>query len=327
MPDTDSLSTLWQNALQVAYTNPILYRAQQQAEAADASHSADIAFWRNVYPSVELRATDNVGVDFRLLTMPWSVNYGNPPLVFVMVTPRKKDLPKTTGLLQTVGMFAPILSIIPVVGTVLSIALTVASSVDHAERIKNFIGAATSVTASEFEPQFYPRPFPVLLPLDEAQVAVEQPWMLPALWHDFKKRILEAQKRMAQQLAGVPSTLTLSGDLNPQVVSVTPPGGVSPGESNQAWVDRLYSAFGQTTSVTEQFQDLQTSLGSRVPSYGNLTDPATRQWFEQQGYTLPPDQANGGGAGQQAGTSGGGGGGGAIVLALLAGAAILVMHK
>jgi len=318
MPDT--LSTLWANALQVAYTNPLLYRIEAQKEAAETAYANDVEKWKGQFPNVELRATDNPETDFRLLTMPWSVAYGNPPLVFLNVMPRKKALPSTSGWLQTVSMFAPIIAAIPVVGAVLAIAVQVASAADQAGKIKEFIAAATSITVTEFEPQYYPHEFPVLLPLDEAQAAVAAPWLLPKLWNDFKARILRAQQRMAQELAGEASTLTLTGELNPSVVSVTPPGGVSPGEKNQAWLDRLYSAFGQTTSTSGQFQELETSLGSRLPSYGNLNDPATAGYFnDQQQQTTPPAAEPAHSAAASSGP--------AILVALAGGAALLFLQS
>jgi hypothetical protein len=321
MPDT--LTSLWNQALQTAYTNPLLYRIAQQQEAAELSHVSDIEYWRGVYPKVELRATDNPGVDFRMLTMPWSVNYGNPPLVFLNVTPRKKELPKTSGWLQTAAIFAPVVAAIPVVGAVLAIALQVAAAADQAGKIKNFIGAATSITSSEFEPQYYPHEFPVLLPLDEAQAAVESPWLLPSLWHDFKNRIILAQQRMAQELAGEPSTLTLTPGLNPEVVSITGPGGTAPGQANEQWLDRLYAAFGQTTSTGEQFRELQTSLGSRVPSYGNVTDPATAGYFQKTGQAGAAGQPQPSDPTQPAHAAAASSGG-VIALALAGGAALLV---
>ncbi len=267
----------WQQAQAVAHENPLLYRVEEQREAADQALAEDIAYWKTIYPDVKLQAEDNPGVDFRLLTQPWQAAWGNPPLVFLRVTPRKKQLPKTSSWLQTLGSVAPILSIIPVVGAVLAIAVSVASAADQQSRIKRFIAAATSITATAFEPQYYPDTFPVLLPLDEAQVAVEQPWLLPRLHRQFTNRIKEAQRRFNQEIAGQPSRLTLAPNLAGEVVAVQAPDE----EVKQSWVEQLLVGAGRPISPSAEYLKLQTAHGTQLPTYGNLNAPETAGFFNQ----------------------------------------------
>lgn len=269
--DTPSLTTLYQGALSVSYSSPLLYQTQQQADQAETAHANDIEYWKGVYPQVELRAIDNPDVDFRLFDLPWQSSYGNPPLVFVNVTPRKKELPKTSGILQDVAVFAPVIALIPVVGTVASIALSVASAVDQKDRIQKFIGAATSVTASEFEPQYNPAAFPILLPLPWAQQAVKSPWLLPSLWDTFKHQIAEAQRAATQALMGEPSNLTLSPNLNPTVLSVSPPG-TTP--TQDQWLKDLYGMFGQSISQGLDYKALQNTWLTGNASGNPVADAA-----------------------------------------------------
>lgn len=251
-----SLTTLYQGASSVAYSNPLIYQNQQQADQAATAYANNINYWKGVYPFVELSAVDNPDVDYRLFTLPWQASYGNPPMVFLSVTPRKKELPKTSDVLTDIApVLGPILSIIPVVGTVLSLALSIAAGSDKASRVKQFMQAATSVTNSEFEPQYYPNAFPVLLPLDWAQIAVKEPWKLPGLWDTFKHQIQEAQRAATEELLGKPSTLTLSADLNPTVLQVTPPGQEAPGTDQ--WYQDLLTQFHQSTDYSLQYKELQ----------------------------------------------------------------------
>lgn len=275
MPDAPTnLTTLYQGALDVAYQNPLLYQIDVQAAQAATAYANNLDYWRGVYPAVELRAIDNPGVDYRLFTMPWQDVWGNPPLVFLYVTPRKKELPKTGGILQDVAVFAPLIALIPVVGQVAAIALTVASAADQQGKIQKFLGAMGTITNTEFEPQYYPEPFPVLLPLDWAQLAAREPWRLPSLWDAFKHRIQEAQREATQKLMGVPSALTLSPEVHPEVVAVTPPG--APALTTDAWYKNLLGMFGRQADPGLEYQRLQnvwlTGTESGDPLEGQQTE-------------------------------------------------------
>lgn len=274
MPDsgTPNLATIYQGALDVAYQNPLLYQIDAQADQAATAFANNLEFWKGVYPKVELRAIDNPGVDYRLFDMPWQSAWGNPPLVFVNVTPRSKPLPETSGALQTAALFAPVVALIPVVGTIAAIALSVTAAADQKGRISKFLGAMASVTNSEFEPQYYPQPFPVLLPLDWAQLAVREPWRLPSLWDAFKHRIQEAQRQATQVLLGEQSTLTLSPELHPEVLSVTAPGGVAP--AADAWYKSLLATFGREADPALEYARLQNVLASGNPLEGQPGAPA-----------------------------------------------------
>lgn len=260
--DTPNLTTLYQGALDVAYQNPLLYQIDVQAEQAETAHANNLEYWKTIYPKAELRAIDNPGVDYRLFGMPWQQLWGNPPLVFLNVTPRKKELPKTSGALQTAALFAPVIALIPFVGTVAAIALSVASAADQKGRISKFLGAMASVTASQFEPQYYPEPFPVLLPLDWAQLAVRDPWRLPSLWDAFSHRIQEAQREATQALMGATSTLTLSPEVNARVVNVGAPGSLV---SEDDWYDNLLASFGRMTDPGLEYQRLQNTWQTGNP--------------------------------------------------------------
>ncbi len=272
----NDIGLMWQQAREVAYENPLLYRIQEQEEAADLALANNVAYWKTVYPDVKLKAEDNPGVDFRLLTQPWQVAWGNPPLVFLAVTPRKKELPKLGGWSSTLGMLAPVLAIIPVVGTVLAIVASVVAASDQQSKIKRFIAAASSITATAFEPQFYPETFPVLLPLDEAQRAMAEPWFVPMLHKEFTRRIKEAQRRLAQEVAGEPSQLTIAPNLSAEVVDVRAPGSAA---APQSWVEQLLSGAGRLVTPTEGYQNLQTRYGSQLPTYGNVTAPESAGFF------------------------------------------------
>jgi hypothetical protein len=271
----NDIALIWEQARSVAYENPLLYRIQEQEEAADLALANNIGYWKTIYPDVKLKAEDNPDVDFRLLTKPWQKQWGNPPLVFLAVTPRKKELPKTSGWLSTLGMLAPVIAVIPVVGTIASIIVSVAAAADQKDKIQRFIKAASSVTATAFEPQFYPETFPVLLRLDEAQIAVDQPWLAPSLHKDFTRRIQEAQRRLAQEVAGQPSELTLAPNLSGDVVAVRSPGSADPAN----WVEQLLTAAGRPSSPTAEYQGLQTRYGSQLPTWGNVTSPESSSFF------------------------------------------------
>ncbi len=276
MTDND-IALAWQQARDAAWENPIRYRVAEQEEAADVALANDIAHWKAVAPDVRLKAEDNPEVDYRLLNQAWQAAWGNPPLVFLAVTPRKKELPKTSSWTSTLGIIAPVLAIIPVVGPILSVIASVAATASQQSKIKNYISAASTIPATAFDPQFFPQTFPVLLPLDEAQLAVAEPYYLPRLHKDFVHRIQEAQRIADQLLAGEQSVLTLSPDLAGHVVSVAPPG--SKKQAN--WIEQLLTATGHPATPAQEYQNLQTAYGSQLPTIGNLTSPTTAGFFAQ----------------------------------------------
>jgi hypothetical protein len=182
-----------------------------------------VADGKTIYPQVELRSQDNPQVDYRLLGRPWPG--AHPPLLWIWVTPRTKDLPKQGSLLQSIGAFAPLLSIIPVVGTVAALAISVASASEAASQQRTYIQQMLTPTAVAFAPQFFPQPFKILLPWDSANQAVQSPWLTPLLNNQFEAQLQELQQQREQALVGQPDTVTLSANPAGTVLNVGASGG------------------------------------------------------------------------------------------------------
>jgi len=147
-------------------------------------------YWEGNYPTVELRAEDNPQIDPALLVRDWWSNaypvevLWSPPTVKVWVTPRTKPLPNMNWLGGIGGsILSTVLGFIPVIGTAASFAVSQAQ-----KGIQNkFVSAALNgLPQSVFAPQYYPEPFFIALPLDEAQAAVKDPSFVPALAWRFR---------------------------------------------------------------------------------------------------------------------------------------------
>lgn len=195
----------------IAAQSPVNYRRTQISEEAQRITASNYDYWQNNYPKVELLPDDNQNVDPKLLTLPYvrtnclsfvhgsttvfghistvgnRVAYGtpcqSPPLVNMRITPRIKPKPKL-GFFGSVPWLAKIAGIIPFVGWILSTAISSASTSQQ----KHF-ARSWQIPSDAFSPQYEPKAFWVILPLDKAQVAIKQPWYLPAMYADFEAKI------------------------------------------------------------------------------------------------------------------------------------------
>jgi hypothetical protein len=222
---------------ELPYFDPNLYRLSEIARTRRDRHFANLILWRAIYPKVEILASENPNFDPKLLANTWDGNafgvvsngqnvfgYGtreqvsqipatyrprmliDPPLVLVTITPRAKPIPEL-GFVGTNKWLGAILSVIPVVGTYLSLAWGAAqliAQMEYANEVNDIITNIRShasdvevskwaMPSSAFEPQYMPQPFPIVLPLDAAQFAVREPWYAPSLNEWFT---LEANKRL-----------------------------------------------------------------------------------------------------------------------------------
>jgi len=186
------------------------YRAGETQEITQNIQANNYNYWRENYPTVDLRPEDNRLIDPRMLRTPYDsdkcftfnyqgkVLYGHAdsfkvsplqigasrcpgtPVVSIRVTPRQRPIPKL-GFFAANRWIGSIVSVIPFVGQALSLIISQAA----ASQLKSF-AARWRVIPDDFSPQYYPRAFYVILPLDKAQVAVVQPWYVPALNQQFQ---------------------------------------------------------------------------------------------------------------------------------------------
>lgn len=164
---------------------PEYYRKRIQLESEDLRGARDYAFFKDPdnRPKVQIIPSHNPELDPYTLRTPWK-NGGQasrlPPIVRVTVTPAKKPLP-SQGLASALGFAGAIVgAFVPVLG----VALAVASAAEAQSVAKSF-----KVELDMFRPQYYPQPFDVVLPLDQAQMAVAEPWYVPALAKRFQETL------------------------------------------------------------------------------------------------------------------------------------------
>ena len=163
---------------------PVYRQLETQDETAIRAWEEDYTYWRTHYPTVVLRWQDNPQIDAAAINRKWTGSPSSMPIVNVQVTQRKKPEPERFlgGVLDYV---APLIGAIPIVGTPLAIASSMAL---NAEAI-SFQQSMSKVGPEIFAPQINPVTFTVPLPLDRAQAAVEQPWLIPFLFEQFQREL------------------------------------------------------------------------------------------------------------------------------------------
>lgn len=161
---------------------PEFYRQEAQRMSDEMKRASDYNYWKGNHPVVALRPDQNKQIDPFTLRTPWTG--GNPPIVVLEVTPKKKPKPKLSFIAEAAPWLAPVLGLIPVAGPLLAVAVSVAS----ASEMKRY-ASKWKVPVSAFEPQYEPQPFQVALPLPQAQIAVNQPWFLPSLVTQFHETL------------------------------------------------------------------------------------------------------------------------------------------
>ncbi len=146
-----------------------------------------LQYWKENYPTVELLKQFNPQLTDAQFNKSWK-GIPNAPLVNVRITQRLKPMPKL-GFFAKYGQFIGLgLMLIPGAQGFAAVALTAASIINTTQtqlavkRFKNSFEVPTSF----FEPQYKPVPFFIVLPIDEAQAAVKQPWYVPMLSYKFR---------------------------------------------------------------------------------------------------------------------------------------------
>ncbi len=200
--------------------SPTVYRRTEAQEATQRIEARSYDYWMQNYPKAELRNDDNQNVDPKLLNTVFLLSncliyeyagkavYGHkqtvgslamhgqpclsPPLVNLRITPRQKPIPKL-GFIGSNPWLSKVVGIIPFVGWIASTALSAASS----QQQRNF-AKSWQIPVDAFSPQYYPKAFWVILPLDKAQTVLKQPWYLPAMHADFDFQI----KQQAMSIMG-----------------------------------------------------------------------------------------------------------------------------
>lgn len=200
--------------------------AQQEAENAAVHQAADLNYWKANYPTVTIRPEDNPQLPRQMLYAEWPMNKPGAPLVNVEVTPRAKPMPEM-GFLAKNPWVGAVASIIPVVGQVAAIGITIGSQLQAKDYQNSF-----NVEADQFKPQYQPKPFYVVLPLDQAQLAVKQPWYIEPLVMNFLEDVRASQLAAAQALFRQP---VLSGSTPTRTtIPLTTPGPATPRTSTAA---------------------------------------------------------------------------------------------
>jgi len=187
----------------------------------------DFSFWKQNYPAVSLLPGENPHIDPILLRNTWPSNQP-PPLVNLHVLPRKKKMPELGFLAEVfTGPLGAIIAAIPTVGQVIALVGSMAAGAEMSKYAKDF---QRGIPSSVFEPQYEPKAFTVPLPLDRAQLAIEKPWLLPALVEQFRQEILN-QNILSMNVAyyqltgeGLPTKQSL---ISNGVISLTPTGRAS----------------------------------------------------------------------------------------------------
>ncbi len=132
---------------------PENYQVRANAESAEQRAAANYNYWRENYPSVNLKPADNPELDPFILRNAWT-GPGLPPLVKVEIIPRSKPKPEKGFLASSFGQILGVVAnIIPVVGTAVSLGLALGSSA----QAKSY-AAKWKASLSAFEPQYDPAP-------------------------------------------------------------------------------------------------------------------------------------------------------------------------
>ncbi len=187
---TEMLSREARLAAAIVQDAPENYEADIQADNQDRVLLQDYFYWKANYPFVALVPSQNPGLTPAALTTPWP-GPGLAPLVIVQITPRQRPFP-TPGFLVGNSWLGLLVSAIPFVGGILAAGLSYESN----SQLQNWAGA-WKPNADEFAPQFYPKPFGVPMPLDRAQIMVNQPWYAPAMVDQFAQEVRLNQYRAA----------------------------------------------------------------------------------------------------------------------------------
>jgi len=159
----------------------------QEAVNALAAQADNLAYWKSNYPNVQILPEQNPQIDRKWLYETWPDSMGPSPLVNVQITPRQKPLP-TKGFLASNSWLSAIVSVVPVVGVVLSVAVAEAS----AAQMKSYQNAFQA-ESDNYKPQYYPKPFNIILPLNDAKLIQNQPWYAENVATNFVNSINMAQ--------------------------------------------------------------------------------------------------------------------------------------
>lgn len=166
--------------------------AEERAFSGDVEKwRGDVDYWKRKHPKAFLNWEQNQHLPSRTLRVPWNADtMGLPPLVNVEFIPRKKPLPEVGFLaenswLATFGSLA--LSTIPVVGGVLAAVAQVGATAHSLYEQREWAKKMKEFPPTAFAPQYFPEPFTVPMPLDRAQMVVDEPWFAPAMVDQFVK--------------------------------------------------------------------------------------------------------------------------------------------
>lgn len=171
---------------------PEYYRDDEAEVAEWQAELRDYFYWKANYPTCRLWASQNPGIQPpSVLADPWPG--GDSPLVLVEITPRTRPKPEL-GFLAKNPWLGAVASLIPFVGGIIGAGLSYAAN----DQLKKWAGS-WKPNASEFAPQFDPRPFQVPMPLDRAQIMVREPWYAPAMVDQFAEEIRTNTLRQASE--------------------------------------------------------------------------------------------------------------------------------
>jgi hypothetical protein len=210
--DIGRAERLYREALAMAQANPNYYSSTPAAQQAITEFSiSDYWFWKDNFPKVELLAKDNQGVSQAYLNTPWNNVNGLAPIIIMEVTPRKKPIPAVPLWTTVIGYVAKVVSFIPTIGTVVSMAMKMAAA-SGVRSWANSIATDTDYSTIHgiFAPQYYPRMIQVPMPLDRAQLIVAQPVYAVPMIAQF---IDEVRSNTNPQLADIPVTPDLGNQL------------------------------------------------------------------------------------------------------------------
>jgi hypothetical protein len=177
----------------ISSSDPLLYRVNTFEQSEQWKQLTDYLYWQQFHPTVAVLAADNPHIDSTLLNtflnsdMPWNAALGLPPLVNVKITPQVKPRPTLNVGYQIMEWVGPILNVIPVIGTVLSIV----SALVVAQGVRDFYNSFTA-EPDIFKPQYDPVPFWCPLPLDRAKIALQKPWFIAAMVQQFRQEALHS---------------------------------------------------------------------------------------------------------------------------------------
>ncbi len=220
------------------------------SQAAQEAHWYDYAYWVQNFPTVRLEPADNTHVVARTLRVPWNYADGAPPIVAVQITPRTQPAPDT-GILGGADWLG-LVSIIPTVGPVLSVALQIGRGLELASALKD-----VTTSADAYGPQFNAAPFIVPMPLDRAQIMVSRPWYAPAMVYQFSEELRTGNLRTAASAyreltksmlpAGTPDPPPYTHDEAALFQFVNPTAGITQAQNANGSADRNAQSAGAVT--------------------------------------------------------------------------------